>query len=172
MNNTSNNYINNNDSVDEINSRILERNIPSANLDILFKPRPQPTRYIKNLTIDTKKCMVPITNDTYDIQTVFNPGTTNGPWSGFTSKINDESILKNLVFTLQNNPQSKYIPSTNSDLYKLPEINQTSNIQQPFPNLFKQYKYNNSETDNFERNNENIDSFVFNNFTRQQLKDS
>jgi hypothetical protein len=116
--------------------------------------------------------MVPITNDTYDIQTVFNPGTTNGPWSGFTSKINDESILKNLVFTLQNNPQSKYIPSTNSDLYKLPEINQTSNIQQPFPNLFKQYKYNNSETDNFERNNENIDSFVFNNFTRQQLKDS
>jgi len=177
MNKKNNSLTKNNDRVDEINERILERMFPSQNLDILYKPRPQQTRFTTMQTVDTKPCIVDINNVSYDITKTFNPGTTNGPWSGFVSKINCESILRNQVYTLQNNPQSKYIPSINSELYNPTQIKPSKNIQ-PFPNLFKTYKYNNSNSNdnlNNDKNNEEskkTDYLIFNNFTRQQLKDT
>jgi len=171
MNKISNSLTKNNDRVNEINERILDRQFPSQNLDILYKPRPQQTRFNIMPTVDTKHCIVNINNVSYDIKKTFNPGTTNGPWSGFVSKINDESILRNQVYTLQNNPQSKYIPSIKSELYNPTQIN-ISKDNQPFPNLFKTYKYNSSNDNENDDDSEKTDYLLFNNFTRQQLKDT
>jgi hypothetical protein len=102
----------------------------------------------------------------YNTNEVFNPGNAQAPWSGFATNINTESELRNQIYALQSCSQSVYVPSSNSDLYKFNFKNNSSNVQQPFPGLFQNEHFN-----SFNPNPENIGQGLFQNCTRQQLKE-
>ena len=152
---------------EELNERIYSRNIPSANLDAKFSLRPVSTKYSLLPVVDQyKKANVPvITSAPYNIGKVFNPGNGQAPWSGFANNIDVESVLRNKSFALQYCDQANYIPSTTSDLYNVEVTSRP--VQQPFPGLFVQHVLS-----PFNPNPLGLGSDVFNNSTRQQLKDT
>jgi hypothetical protein len=96
---------------------------------------------------------------------VFNPGNAEGEWSGYASKINDDSRMKNLFFAHQSGAQGTYIPDTTSDMYQpyAGDVNQY--MQQPFPDLFST-----PDLPPFNSNPYGIATNFFDNATRQQLK--
>jgi len=149
----------------ELSNRIAARNMPSRPLQPQFSMRPVSTKYALLPIIDRRApASIPIHKEpTYNVETVFNPGDAQAPWSGFSAKINDESTLRNQFFALQNCPHTQYIPSTNSDMYKVHVSGKP--VQQTHPNLFKTEQF-----DNFNPNTCNTGYNLFNNCTRQQLK--
>ena len=188
-----NNFCNMNytDVTDEINSRILARNMATGNIDVLLSPRPQRTRYVmpyQNI-IPPPQCHSRVVKYSTDVADTFNPGNTKGAWSGFTTNIDTESQLRNQIYALQNAPQSTYIPSSGSDLYNstLPLTN-GSTAEALYPSLFNgnlvpknveniENKLNKKEEPRFKRDNNNclepnLGNKLFNNDTRQQLKDN
>jgi hypothetical protein len=104
---------------EQTNKRIYDRNIPSQLLQPYFDVRPVMTKYSYLPIVDPRKQInVPIKQTpTYNVNTVFNPGNTTSPWSGFASSINLESELRNQVYALQKCSQSVYVPNSTSDLY-------------------------------------------------------
>jgi hypothetical protein len=152
---------------EELNQRISNRNIPSGYLDAKFSPRPVSTKYSLLPVVDQyKKANTPIiTSAPYNIGKTFNPGNAQGPWSGFATNVDVESVLRNEAFAIQYCDQSTYVPSSNSDLYNV-EV-QGQSIQQPFPGLFSV-----PSLAPFNPNPMGLGSDVFNNYTRQQLKDA
>ena len=149
------------DRPEELNSRILERNNISNNFNIRFTPRSVSTKYslpesITNINSFSSNFKI---GDNYD----------------YADKINHESTLRNQIYPLQNNLETHYIPDKTSNLYNN-EINnknnnEINNGQQLFPNLFENTIFSNIE--NNINNLENIrDNNLFNNDTRQQLKNS
>lgn len=149
----------------EMNIRISSRNIPSSNLQPQFSLRPVSSKYEMLPIFDRRpKPNVPIRNETlYDPEIIFNPGTAQAPWAGFSNNINVESKLRNQYFAIQKNDRAKYIPSKSSDLYNTHVIG--NNIQQPFPGLFKE-----NNLAKFNPNKYNVDNMIFNNNTRVQYK--
>jgi len=149
---------------DEINERISRRNIPSDRLEPQLGIRPQSTKYSlmqivdRQTPTDVSANKVPI----YDIRNNFNPGNTMSPWTGYSSRVDDETRLRNQFFALQTCSQSAYIPSSQSDLYtiKIPYTTET----QPFPNLFKEEKFS-----PFNPNTLTLGTNVFHNSTREQV---
>ena len=92
----------------------------------------------------------------YNPAKTFNPGNDMGPWSGYATGVNVESDLRNQFFAIQKCPQSYYVPSSNSDLYEYKFQNNPVQVNQPFPDLFKESeigKDNYSETFNSPENN-------------------
>lgn len=155
------------DQCNHISERIYERNIPSATLQPSFSIRPVQTKYTlfpvdsKHLPSDVPIIKEPI----YNVETVFNPGTAQAPWSGFATKINTESKLRNQYFALQRSEQSVYVPSSTSDLYNEPVIDSSMIVKDTFPYLNK--------TEQFDSHNPNtiqVGLDTFHNCTRQQLK--
>ena len=152
----------------QTNTRIYDRNIPSQMLQPYLDVRPVMTKYSYLPIVDPRKATsVPlIVQPTFSPHTVFNPGNTESPWSGFASKINLESELRNQIYALQKCSQAVYVPSTKSDLYNY------GFTPKPTPQshslLF--------EKDSFSQFNPNPDSKVvgtgmFFNSTRVQVKD-
>lgn len=103
----------------ETNTRIYDRNIPSQMLQPYLDVRPVMTKYSYFPIVDPRKNInVPLTvQPTFNSHTVFNPGNTQSPWSGFASNINVESELRNQIYALQKCSQAVYVPTSNSDLY-------------------------------------------------------
>jgi hypothetical protein len=103
----------------QTNTRIYDRNIPSQMLQPYLDVRPVMTKYSYLPIVEPRKPInVPLTvQPTFSPHTVFNPGNTESPWSGFASKINLESELRNQIYALQKCSQAVYVPSSNSDLY-------------------------------------------------------
>lgn len=163
--------LNNLDNLEEINARIASRNIPSINMPPCLSSRPVQTKYttfMVNTEPPTCLNLQPPTNFTVD--SVFLPGDRNGPYAGFSNKINDESYLRNQFFAKQECPQAYWMPDSKSELYA---YNVDANIKpgpvmQEYPQLFKKYPlgYFNPNPDN------RIGANVFNNSTRCQLKDT
>jgi hypothetical protein len=153
----------------QTNTRIYDRNIPSQMLQPYLDVRPVMTKYSYLPIVDPRKATsVPlIVQPTFSPHTVFNPGNTESPWSGFASKINLESELRNQIFALQSCSQATYIPSSKSSLYKTNWEN-TNKVQQPFPKLFQKEQFC---PVNPNPNSEKIGYALFNNSTRQQTKD-
>ena len=153
----------------ETNQRIYDRNIPSQLLQPYLSVRPVLTKYSYLPIVDPRKEIhvrleqMPY----YNNETVFNPGNTESPWSGFATNINKESELRNQIYALQKCSQSVYVPNSNSDLYKFSfkADKQGGQQYQPFPTLFSQEKFN-----TFNPNPENIGDGLFNNYTRQQIR--
>jgi len=152
----------------ETNTRIYDRNIPSQVLQPYLDVRPVLTKYSYFPIVDPRKeIKVPlIQTPTYNVHSVFNPGNTTSPWSGFASNINKESELRNQIYALQKCSQAVYVPSSKSDLYDY----NFKTITQPNPHslLFK--------NDAFASFNPNPDENVlgvnlFNNSTRVQVRD-
>ena len=103
----------------ETNTRIYDRNIPSQMLQPYLDVRPVMTKYSHFPIVDPRKQItVPLTvQPTFSPHTIFNPGNTQSPWSGFASNINKESELRNQIYALQKCSQAVYVPSSKSDLY-------------------------------------------------------
>jgi len=168
----------NTDIVDEVNERILERNNGYGNSNVLLGQRSQPTKYVSQL--DTIKSKYPTQILNYDINNSFDNGTKINQWTHFAANINNESILKNQVYPLENSPQTNYIPGSNSELYNstitFNNTNNTSNTnnnpEAMFPTLFNSNIVNQNSI-KFKKIDEpsNLGN-LFNNHTRQQLKDS
>jgi hypothetical protein len=150
------------------NLRAYLRNVPSQPLQPYLNARPVLTKYSILPVVDPRQQInVPLTQcATYDMNTIFNPGNASAPWSGYSSNVNKESELRNQIYALQSCPQAYFVPSSDSSLYKW-QWSQNNSINQPFPDLFKE--------PNFTQSNNNINTNIgynlFNNSTRQQLKD-
>jgi hypothetical protein len=152
---------------EELNDRISHRNMPSSQLQPQFDIRPLSSKYAKMPIVDRHvNHSVPIhVIPTYDIETTFNPGTAQAPWSGFANNINNESRLRNQFYALQRGAgQSCYIPSQTSSLYKTHIPNTPS--QQPFPGLFQKNRF-----EDFNPCPQGLGVSFFENCTRYQIKD-
>ena len=152
-----------------INNRIYERNIPSTDLQMNFSSRPVQTKYCVMPVLDKKqKGEVKVNNcQIYNSETTFFPGTDKPHFNGYSRSVDTESTLRNIMFPLQRADQSKYIPSSTSDLYE----NQINFVSDP-NNLNDHLLFKTEEFNNFNPNiSDRIGNNIFNNSTRVQLKD-
>lgn len=151
------------------NLRTYERNIPSQPLQPYLDARPCSTKYSIMPVVDPRKQInVPlIQQPTYNQQQIFNPGDGFGPWSGYSSNVNQESELRNQLYALQSCSQATYVPSSNSSLYNFRWQNKTP-VAQPFQDLFKTEQF---DSFNPNANPDKIGYALFNNATRQQIRD-
>jgi hypothetical protein len=152
----------------QTNQRIYDRNIPSQMLQPYIDVRPVMTKYSYFPIVDPRKSInVPLQKmPVYNVDTTFNPGNTQSPWSGFASNINVESELRNQIYALQKCSQAVYVPKSNSDLYSYKF--QTPKQSNPHQILFQEQS--------FEQFNPNPDpkicgSAIFLNPTRVQVRD-
>ena len=125
----------------QMNSGIYDRNLPSAPLQMSYDPRPTPTRYVKMPIVD---CRIPPTvpcktEILYNPYKTFTPGMP-APFSGFAGNIDQESRIQNRFFPLQKSAQAKFIPSSNSDMYKVKVVT-SKPVKMNYPLLFKQEKF-------------------------------
>ena len=151
----------------EINKKIYDRNIPSEMLQPYLNVRPVMTKYSYLPIVDPrKKLTIPLDQfPTYNTNKVFNPGNATAPWSGFASKINLESELRNQIYALQKCSQAVYVPNSKSDLFSYKF--QTMKQHNPHELLFSNnhfYNFNPSP-------NEKIGENLFMNSTRMQIRD-
>lgn len=102
------------------NSRAYNRLIPSHQLQPYLSVPPVQTKFTILPVVDPrKKIDVKLTQQgTYNVEKMFNPGNDAGPWSGFASSVNTESMLRNQIYALQKASQAVYVPSSKSDLYE------------------------------------------------------
>jgi len=157
-----------NDRVDELNTRISDRNIPSSTLAPQFDMRPVATKYGCMDVLDQyNPTTVPIQcHPTYSVERTFNPGNASAPWSGYAANVNVESDLRSQFFALQKSDQAKYVPTSSSDMYKVTVDTSDSNmVQQSHPLLFTP-----TEFQPFNPNTLGTGNNIFNNHTREQLK--
>ena len=160
-------YSNHHDRLGEINSRISERNIPSAALRPAYNVRPISSKYATLPVLETRPVpTVPLQPyQHFTTETVFNPGNAKAPWRGWAENVNLESSLRNQYFALQRSDRAVYVPNSDSDLYQTTVI--ARDVEQPNPYLF-----NNGAT-NFEPMNpnpHNLGKLTFDNSTRFQLR--
>ena len=150
---------------DTINYRSYVRNVPSQPLQPYLDFRSVSTKYSRMPIIDPRKhSNVPLTQmGTYNIEKVFNPGNDKAPFSGYNP--NQESILRNQIFALQDCSQAAYVPSSNSDLYQVHW--KQNDLLQPFPDLFQKQVFPIKGY----QHSEHVGYALFNNATRQQHKD-
>lgn len=150
---------------EETNHRIYNRNIPSQPLQAYLNVRPVMTKYSLMPIVDPRrKIVVPmVQNPTYNVETVFNPGNREAPWSGYN--VNEESILRNQIFALQKGSQKEYVPNSTSNLYQWTFENKNP-VSQPHDLLFIEPKFN-----DFNPNQLNLGYSLFHNSTRAQLKE-
>lgn len=157
-------YYCNNGRLDNINKSIYNRNIPTGTMQTAFSPRPVDTKYVVYPAYD---CRTPaqephIQHANFKPSQQFNPGTS-APYSGYATNVNDESILRDIVTPNQKwCAQTRYIPSSKSDLYEV-NVPEQQNIQN-HPMLFERENFA-----PFNPNACNLGGQVFNNHTREQL---
>lgn len=155
---------------EQINKRTYDRNVPTHMLQPYLDVRPIMTKYAHLPIVDSRKQtdVQLIQRPTYNVHTNFNPGTS-APWSGFASKINVESDLRNQIYALQKCSQAVYVPNSTSDLYTYNfQTKQTPNAQQQHELLFS-----NSQFSSFNPNPDSskIGTDMFMNPTRVQIRD-
>jgi hypothetical protein len=155
---------------EQTNTRIYDRNIPSQMLQPYLDVRPVMTKYSHFPIVDPRKELNVKMKQmpTYNSNTVFNPGNTVSPWSGFSSNINLESELRNQIFALQKCSQSVYVPSSNSDMYKYSFTPSNAGQPQTHSLLFEKNNFC-----DFDPNPDSriVGSGMFYNSTRTQVKE-
>lgn len=160
------------DRTDELNHRIIERDVPEKALAPNFSPRPVLSKYARFPMLDARMpSNVPITSDyDYSLKTNFTPPVMKvGPVSGFINNVNQESVLRNQVYPLSKRDDTNmYVPSSDSDLYKV-YVTSSQSEQQPYPGLFTEQTFSQEIHPNV-RNQSNIGGDRFNNNTRVQLR--
>jgi hypothetical protein len=163
-------YYGQNERVDELNNRILQRIQTDGPLQPNFDVRPVSTKYSRFPIID-RLAMPRVGIQTvpdYSVENIYAPIQSRGPVQGFFSNVNVESELRNQYFAIQSAAQSAYIPSSQSDLYEVKMAPSSRPEQQPFPGLFDQYQMSVYHTP---RNADpKIGSQTFFNNTRVQLR--
>jgi len=160
-------YYCNNAKLDNMNREIYNRNIPSRPLQMVFDPREVETRYVRFPMVDCKPVSrVPIENrGAYNQQGQFNPGTS-APFQGFASNIDQDSRLKDIFMPNQKyTGQTKYIPSSGSELYNSPHMTNSKPVAMTHQDLFSQ-----PVLAPFNPNPCNMGNRILYNHTRQQVK--
>ena len=157
------------DMQEKMNREIYMRNIPTKQLQPYLDVRPVMTKYSYLPIVDPRSSINEklIEEPIYNINTTFNPGNRQAPWSGFVTNINVESELRNQIYALQKCSQAVYVPNSNSDLYELSFTTKHVDLGDKHL-LFKE--------ESFKEFNPNPDPKVlgvnlFNNNTRVQLQD-
>lgn len=155
---------------EQTNHRIYDRNIPSQPLQPYLDVRPVMTKYSYFPIVDPRsEVKVPLQQmPVYNQHTVFNPGNTQGPWSGFASNVNLESELRNQIFALQKCSQSVYVPNSSSDLYQYSFQPSNHVAKNPHSMLFASEKFNNFDPNPAPKV---VGTNMFNNCTRVQVKE-
>jgi len=138
-------YYGQNERVDELNDRMQSRHFSDSPLQPNFDPRPVPTKYaffpVINRRTPLKEPVVPYLD--YNLSANFNPGTQKAPPSGYLNNVDIENQLRNQHFALQHGSyQGVYVPSSNSDMYKVPVPLGSQQDTQPYPDLFAQPQFN------------------------------
>lgn len=164
-------YYGQNERVDELNTKINSRSFSDFQLEPNYDPRPIPTKYSIFPMINRRS--IPhepvVQYNNYNLKTNFNPGNDKGPVSGYVNNIETEHKLRNQHFALQRNCiQSTYIPSPESDLYKVQVDYKPS--KQEHPLLFRKIRFEPKIHPNVE--NTEIGNKQFFNHTRTQLRNS
>ena len=135
-------YYSNDNRVQELNERLLNRNQPDEPLPPNFDPRPTPTKYTHFPVLDQRMpTTIPIeSNFNTSLEKSFAPPVMKtGAVYGFINQVDQESNLRNQYFALQRGAdQSCYVPSSDSDMYHvvLPQPT-TRKEEQVFPLLFE-----------------------------------
>jgi hypothetical protein len=161
-------YYGQNDRIDELNHRIVERQFSDSPLQPNYDPRPVPTKYalypMINRRTSIKEPALPY--PVYNSSVLFHPGS-RAPPSGFS--VDTETTLRNQHFALQHGAnQGVYVPSSESDLYKIKIVSRPS--VQPNPYLFEKPVLDTQPHPNVANSLIGRDTF-FNN-TRTQLRNS
>lgn len=156
-----------------INDRIYSRNIPSTNLEPYLSDRPLNTKYVHLHNINTIQKQLNIQQiqhtldekyKNYNMIEVFNPGTSAGPWSGYSSNIDTESILRDQEHRIPCKPT--YLPNYNtSDLYTIHAPYAPQNIKE-FPYLPANIIQTNELKSNKSKENIQQQPISFNTHTR------
>ena len=156
--------------VDELNERMVARQFPDKPLAPNFSSRPLMSKYSHFPIIERRAPTeepinaVPIHN----VHTNFSPATQNGPPRGYLVNVDLESDLRNQSVALQRcSTQATYVPSSNSDLYKVevPSVARQSSHPTLFASNYETYK-----TFRQDYLPASIGSDFFNNHTRTQLR--
>jgi len=157
---------------DEINIRILDRDVPDQPLPPNFDPRPVMTKYALFPMLDNRMpANVPIQpNYNYSLETNFTPPVQScGPVSGYVNHVATENQLRNQYFAIQRGAdQAIYVPKSDSDLYKV-YIPSTPS-EQLYPLLFIEPAFSQTKHPNV-ANAPHIGRDTFHNNTRSQLKE-
>tara|TARA_Y100000748_G_C15496026_1_gene488249 strand:- start:207 stop:707 length:501 start_codon:yes stop_codon:yes gene_type:complete len=150
----------------ELSKRMFMRNVPNKDVQMYFDPRAVQTRFQLFPCEDVRPHVNEpiIIADHYDTTQNFLPGDS-APFEGYSKKVEDESRLRNIMFPLQKGHQSKYIPSTTSDMYEVNVAGSSNKIENRHTLLFEE-----QVMPNIDRNPQNIATKNFFNHTRQQVK--
>jgi len=156
------------DRVDEVNNRINDRQGVTHEMEPVFDPRPDYTR--GGLTV--REHSIPLKNyENYNPETMFVPMTRPGPFKGYATRIHLENELRGQFFALQRSENAAFMPSTQSDLYKVdvpPKRNGGDEREHEHQQLFMEEGFANFDpTENIE-----MKERAFNNHTQQYVKDS
>lgn len=98
----------------QINRKSYAHQIIQQPIEYKFDPRPQETRHVKFPALVNKSAFNMVSPNT---QLAYVPNAQQGTFVGFSSNIDDETILRNQTFALQKSDKAAYIPDSNSDLY-------------------------------------------------------
>lgn len=166
-------YYGQNERVDELNDRIANRYFSDTPIPPNFDPRSVPTKYAHFPCIDRRPPSATVPHlDYYSPKASFVPpiNNRNGPPAFYMANVDTETILRNQPFALQRGAgQNVYIPSSNSDLYKV-TVNPGSNAPiQSNPLLFEKPVFSNALHPNL-ANAPSIGRDIFFNNTRTQLR--
>ena len=75
---------------------------------------------------------------------MFSDATKKPPYRGYSSRVNDESELRNQFFALQRSEKGTYIPASNSDLYSVDILSRNltdEELKHQHHNLFKEEEF-------------------------------
>ena len=149
----------------QINDELYQRNLPSSPPQMTFSPRAVQTRFVMMPLVDCRrKSGVPIVKRRpYDHKETYLP-TREAPYSGYAKAIDIETILHNTIFPIQKASQSKFIPSSQSDLYQL-YVKNGRPVRQTHPALFKEQRWNRVNRDKC-----GLGHKFFDNHTKYQVK--
>ena len=169
--------------LDELNSRIQSRQFPDHALEPLFSTRPVSTKYsfmgivAKNSSPSSFRSLLPsgesnptcpiVPTKNFDVATDFTP--SRGPWRTYAQNIDTETMLRNQFYALQNASQAVYVPSSNSDLYKVNVPNGSQMEKTPYDLLFARPTFDSAANNRWKQDNK-IGVDRFNNSTRTQLR--
>ena len=157
--------------LDEINNRISSRHFSDYPLEPNFSPRPVSTKYnlmpimAKNSNPEPKVRIQPQLEHIVGMN--FNPATRNGPYKTYARNVDTETILRNQTMAFQKSSQSIYVPSSDSDLYKVTV--ESKPVDQPYKHLFDAPSFVQGVHPNLAGKNIGKDRFF--NSTRTQLRE-
>ena len=151
------------DRLDELNVRLSSRTMADHHNKPNFDMRSVPTRCVNVFPIVDARKRAKVA-----IKRTQTPEFDQGSVAGMLSNIDTESALRNQYYALQHGaPQGMYIPSSQSDLYRVSVPTTSHPVVQTHPGLFERHTYRTTGNSIIERMNVGKDLFF--NATQTQL---